>query len=107
MSLAQSCIELAWAQWVALGVSGSAPKPEHAVDLEAAIAFAPVLDKLDPRLHDEVIDWCVQYAARVVSVSRLKQVLKLFDDDHRDRFEHFAAIVNSHAGTKWPTTASP
>ncbi|MDB4957864.1 MAG: hypothetical protein JWO36_5433 [Myxococcales bacterium] len=105
MSLREACLELAWAQWVALGVSGSAPKPMHAVDLEAAIAFAPILDELDPRLHDEVVDWCVQYASRVVSVSRLKQVLKMFEDDHGGRFDRFAAIVNEQGGTKWPTTS--
>lgn len=105
MLLPDACIELAWAQWVALGVSGSARKPRHAVDLEAAIAFAPALDELDPRLHDEVIDWCTQFAPRVVSVSRLKQVIKLFDDAHRARFDRFAAIVNERGGTKWPTSS--
>jgi hypothetical protein len=103
--LRESCLELAWAQWVALGVSGSAPKPRHAVDLEAAIAFAPMIDELDPRLFDEVVDWCVRFAPRVVSVSRLKQVLKLFQHDHRARFERFAAIVNARGGAKWPTSA--
>ncbi|HUS31958.1 MAG TPA: hypothetical protein VMZ53_25830 [Kofleriaceae bacterium] len=105
MTLADACVELAWAQWVAIGVSGSARPPHHAVDLEAAIAFAPALDDLDPRLHDEVVDWCSRFAERVVSVSRLKQVLKLFDEDHQQRFERFAAIINARGGTKWPTTS--
>lgn len=104
-SLHQACIDLAWSQWVALGVSGSAPPPEHPVDLEAAIAFIPALAALDPRLHDEALDWCVRFAPRVISIARLKQILKLFDADHRRQFGELAAIVNATARTKWPTTA--
>jgi hypothetical protein len=104
VQLRRACLDLAWAQWVALGVSGTARKPQRAVDLEAAIAFGPLIDDLDARLYDEVLDWCVRFASRVTSVSRLKQVLKLFDHDHRARFERFAATVNSRAGTKWPTS---
>lgn len=102
----QACIDLAWSQWVALGVSGSAPPPEHPVDLEAAIAFIPALEALDPRLHDEALDWCVRFAPRVISIARLKQVVKLFDADHRRRFGELASIVNATARTKWPGTSS-
>lgn len=104
--LHQACIDLAWSQWVALGVSGSARPPEHPVDLEAAIAFIPALEVLDPRLHDEALDWCVRFAPRVISVARLKQIVKLFDEDHRRQFGELAAIVNATARTKWPTTST-
>ena len=103
-SLHQACIDLAWSQWVALGVSGSAPPPEHPIDLEAAIAFIPALETLDPRLHGEALDWCVRFAPRVISVARLKQIVKLFDSDHQRRFGELAAVVNATARTKWPAT---
>lgn len=101
-SLAEQCIALAWSQWTALGVSGHAPEPQRAIDLEAAIVFAPALAELDPRLHDEVLDWCIQFSDRFVSVSVLKNVVEWFDEGARARFDSFAATVNAHAGTRWP-----
>ncbi len=106
--LVEQCLDLAWSQWVALGVSGSGVLvPQHAIDLEAAIAFAPYLERLDPRLYEEVLDWCVRFARDFTSVSALKQTLRIFDPEHRAAFERFAAIVNVHGGTKWPTEANP
>lgn len=107
-SLIEQCRQQAWSQWTALGVSASAVLvPAHSVDLDAAIAFAPALADLDPRLHHEVLDWCIQFARDFSSVSCIKHCLKLFDADHQDRFAEFAAIVNARGGTKWPTTRSP
>jgi hypothetical protein len=89
-------------------VSASATlTPRHGVDLDAAIAFAPALADLDPRLHDETLDWCIQFARDFVSVSCIKHCLKFFDSEHRGRFDRFAAIVNTHGGTKWPTAVPP
>ncbi|HSK02875.1 MAG TPA: hypothetical protein VK932_16600 [Kofleriaceae bacterium] len=106
--LVEQCLDLAWSQWGALGVSGSGVLvPQHAVDLEAAIAFAPCLEELEPRLHAEVLDWCSHFARHFTSVSALKQTLSLFDPEHRASFERFAAIVNAQGATKWPTGARP
>ena len=107
-SVADLCLDLAWSQWASLGVSASgALVPEHAVDLEAAIVFAAALGDIDPRLHDEVLDWCIQYGRLFTSVSVMKHCLGLFDEDHRDRFEGFAAVVNKYGRTKWPTNSPP
>lgn len=106
--LVEQCLELAWSQWVALGVSGSGVLvPRHEVDLEAAIAFAPCLEDLDPRLHAEVLDWCIHFARDFTSVSVLKQVLGMFAPEHLAAFGRFAAIVNAQGGTKWPTSEQP
>jgi hypothetical protein len=103
-SLVDLCTDLAWSQWTALGVSASKARvPKHAVDLEAAIAFAPILDRLDPRLYEEAAGWCTRYAHQFVSVTRLKQVLPLFATRHRVAFDHFAAIVNRGGTARWPT----
>ena len=104
-SIEECCLDVAWSQWVELGVSGSnVLVPQDAVDLEAAIVFAPLLFELDRRLHDEVLDWCIQYAGQFTSVSCLKHVLKQFDPEHQQKFERFASIVNRYGGTKWPTS---
>ena len=104
-ALIQQALDLAWSQWRALGVSASGVlAATRAIDLEAIIVFAPILAELDPRLHEEALDWCIQYGRHFASVSCLKQTLKRFDQEHHDRFSAFAAIVNEYGRAKWPTT---
>lgn len=75
--LQKQAIELAWRHWTALGVAGVAPRPEHAVDLEALIAFMPFIALADPRLERECLDWCVRIGPSHVSISRLRHVIRL------------------------------
>jgi len=105
--LSELLLDLAWSQWSALGVSASGVRiPQRCIDLEAAIVFAPALEELDPRLHSEVLDWCVTFASEFTSVASLKQRLQLFGEDHRKGFAKFAAKVNRHGHTKWPTDSA-
>ena len=102
-SLVDMCLDLAWSQWRALGVSAAVARtPKHAIDLEALIAFTPVLHGVDARLYNEALDWCIGFSSRFVSLSRLRQVVKLFSGDEYPRFGAFAAAVNAYAGTEWP-----
>lgn len=73
-----AAVELAWQQWTALGVRGVAPIPRYAIDLEALIAFTPFVAEADPRLAEEVRDWCMRIAPGFVSAPRLKHVTRLF-----------------------------
>jgi hypothetical protein len=77
--------------------------PQHAVDLEPAIILAASLEDEDPRLHREALDWCIRFGNDFTSVSVLKHCLSLCDEDQRAKFERFAAVVNKHGATKWPT----
>lgn len=105
-SLSELALRHAWSQWAELGVSASgALVPQYAIDLEAAICFAPLLSDLDPRLHDEILDWCIQFASGFVSVSVLKQTLKLFSSEHQQRVLRFTATVNALASTRWPAVS--
>jgi hypothetical protein len=106
-ALAERCVDLAWSQWVVLGVSGSGRTPKHAIDLEALIVFTAALADLDPRLVDEALDCCIQHGAQYVSVSRLRHVLDLFEPPEQLGFGAFAAVVNGNAGSKWPTFDRP
>jgi hypothetical protein len=76
--LQDKAVELAWRQWTALGVAGVAPVPEHGLDLEALIAFTPFISAVDPRLGRECLDWCVRIGPHHISVSRLRQVNRMF-----------------------------
>lgn len=78
--LQKQAIELAWRHWTALGVAGVAPRPEHAIDLEALIAFTPFIAAADPRLERECLDWCVRIGPNNVSISRLRQIVRLMPE---------------------------
>lgn len=75
--LQKQAIELAWRHWTALGVAGVAPWPEHAIDLEALIAFTPFIAAAEPRLERECLDWCIRIGPNNVSISRLRQIVRL------------------------------
>jgi hypothetical protein len=73
----EHAVELLWKQWTAVGVAGVPPLPEQAIDLEAMIAFTPYVASADPRLEEECIDWCARIGRNFVSVSRLRQIVRL------------------------------
>lgn len=70
-------VDLLWKQWTVLGVAGVGTLPQQAVDLEALIAFTPFVAAADPRLVAESADWCARIGKSFVSISRLRQILKL------------------------------
>jgi hypothetical protein len=104
--LVSAALRVTWQQWTALGVSGTVPPPDHAIDLEPLILFTPVLQHDDPRLWDEALDWCVHHAQRLVSLARLKRLRTALPDLARDAYDRFAACVNGTARPKvaWPTS---
>jgi hypothetical protein len=104
--LTEAAVHLAWSHWTGLGVAGAANAPDTAVDPESLILFTAGLGDIDPRLRDEATDWCVRFADRFVSVSRLRRLLRAFDTTTRDRFGEFAATVNRYGATKWPTRSA-
>jgi hypothetical protein len=64
-----------------LGVAGVAPLPKQAIDLEALVAFTPHVAHVDPRLLAESIDWCARFGKSFLSISRLRQLMKLIPPD--------------------------
>lgn len=99
---------LLWKQWTALGVAGTAPLPDHAIDLEALISLTPSLRHEDPRLHDEALDWCIGQSERLISTGRLRRLRHQLPDEARAAYDGFAACVNATARPKppWPTSQS-
>lgn len=67
-----------WRQWAQLGVSGDAAFADRwLLDPEALLLFTLSLGRYDPRLFDEVLDWCVMNG-EWVSIQRLKSLIKRF-----------------------------
>ena len=106
-SLDDICRDLAWSHWDALGVRGVVPPTQDAIDLEALILFTPTLREIDPRLYDEALDWCVQFAANTVSVSRLRRLAARLPEDQAQAFAGFAGAARQHADLKWPAGRAP
>ena len=107
--LVVAALDLAWRQWIVLGVSGTSSGTDraldHAIDLEALICITGTLGVVDPRLEDEALDWCVAHSQRLVSTSRLRQLRRRLDDTARHAYDRFAAHVNATTALKtpWPT----
>jgi hypothetical protein len=102
-SLTETCVELAWRQWKALGVSATGPTESSVIDPEALILFTAALGDADPRLRDESTDWCARYGARLVAASRLRNLRARCDAYHRPCIDEYLATVNANSQTRWPT----
>jgi len=101
--LSNLALTTAWSLWTELGISGWERRhPNEAVDLEALILFSAWLGRLDHRLLDESLDWCIANS-RFVSVIRLRGLLKQADPDVADAFGDYAATVEANVRkANWP-----
>ena len=101
--LTERAVEVCWRQWTSLGVAGVQSQQCAAIiDPEALIVFTAGLGDADPRLRDESTDWCVRYGHRLVSTSRLRNLIKREPEPHR--FDDYLATVNAHSSSRWPTS---
>ena len=104
--LTRALLDLLWEQWSAVGVSGwtlgpsARPSEVTAVDPEALVLMTAGMGADDPRLRDEVTDWCISYG-RYLSKARLKNLLRIQVAD-MNAFHELAATVNAHAHLGWP-----
>lgn len=100
--LDQNLLNLAWSLWTELGVAGVKQHHQNVViQIEELIIFTSVLAERDPRLRDESMDWIAKYP-HFISISRLKFLLKTFEDPVLESFSKYATTINSVSGTKWP-----
>jgi hypothetical protein len=96
-------LSTAWSLWTELGVSGWERRHQsEAVDLEPLILFTAWLGRLDHRLLDESLDWCITNA-RFASATRLRSLLKQADADAVEAFGEYSATVASKIPkSRWP-----
>ena len=92
-----------WGVWSELGVSGWGRTHHNwAIDPEPLIVFSPSVITSQPRLRDEVIDWCSDNW-RHVSAVRLRHILNENPEEDTDAWGQLAATVNRSSGsTHWP-----
>jgi hypothetical protein len=98
----KAALELCWGAWAELGVSGwGRTHQDWAIDPEPLVIFTAGMAESDPRLRDEVVDWCVRNW-RHVSQTRLRHILTRQSEETLDEWGRLAATVNARAGTHWP-----
>lgn len=102
LELDRYLLDLAWSLWTELGVAGVKRKHQDClITLEELILLTATLAETDPRLRDESLDWCSQYY-RFLSISRLKSIIKNFDDSLMGQFSKYSATLNALSGASWP-----
>lgn len=96
-ALREAAVDAAWIQWPALGGQAAAPRaPVSIVDPEALVLFSLWMRDDEPRIWDFLYGFA-ELGSRLLSVQRLKRLLKAFPDDAGPGIEAFAAAV-SHFG---------
>ncbi|MDQ3690761.1 MAG: hypothetical protein M3406_12165 [Chloroflexota bacterium] len=103
--LRDALVQRAWAQWIALGVSGVGRPEESVVDPEALVALTAELADADARLRDTSIDWCVSYG-RYVNTTRLRRVVGEMAT-RPEAIGEYAATVAAGGGPHWPMASDP
>lgn len=67
-------LKFLWRQWAQLGAASDVPfQDSWLLDTEALLLFTLSLGRYDPRLLDEVLDWCATNTD-ILSVQRLKRL---------------------------------
>jgi hypothetical protein len=96
-----------WGAWSELGVSGwGRTHNDWAIDPEPLIAFSPSVIASEPRLRNEVTDWCCDNW-RCISAVRLRHLLQDNPEEDTDAWGQLAATVNQFSGAaKWPRATS-
>jgi hypothetical protein len=92
-------LDLAWRQWVTLGVKGYGAKWKHSpIDPEALILFTCEVGRRDQRLFDGMVEW-VERNGRWINVSRVKRLLR---DTEVVSCDLFLAVVERSDTTLMP-----
>ncbi len=101
-------LDMGWRLWAELGVRGWARSDDWtAIDVEPLIIATAYLGRLDARLLQESLDWCVSNT-RLVSVIRLRNHLKTAHALAREAFGSFAATIRLHSRrANWPGEGEP
>ncbi|MCB1074137.1 MAG: hypothetical protein KDK59_01240 [Simkania sp.] len=96
---------IAWSLWNELGVAGVDHFHTNClIQVEELVILTSIVSEYDPRLRDEALDWCSRYH-ELISVSRLRTLLKEVTPDILSAFAHFVSALNSISSAKWPNAA--
>ena len=99
--LRDGLLSFLWRQWSQLGVAGNVEfRDRWVIDPEALLLFTLNIGRYDPRLFDEVLDWCASNG-RWLSVQRLTNIAdQLGNDDDRNVLAAFAEFMRIQETSK-------
>ena len=103
--LLSGILRFLWRQWSQLGVAADVEfRDRWVIDPEALLLFTLEAGRYDPRLFDEVLDWCVRNA-RWLSVQRLKNLADRQDSEVAQRvLRAFLEFMGEHdLSGRWRT----
>jgi len=105
--LQERLLDLLWAQWGALGVSGHVPAQRGVViDPEALLAFSATLARHDARLFDEMLDW-LGVNGQWINIQRLQRMLDTEEFAGRPVIAGIARFLGKGAArVKWARLAA-
>ena len=106
VSLKNALLDLAWSQWITLGVAGHAKEYTACViDIEALILFTTFIGQYDQRLFDSMQDW-LQKNGRFVNIQRLTNLQKNNEFKKKDILAYIAGnLVSFESKIKWEKLA--
>jgi hypothetical protein len=98
--LREAAAEAAWTQWSAIStVAASRRAARSIVDPEALSLVSMALRDHEPRLWSAVVTWA-QSGARLLSVQRAKNLVRLFPAPVRERLAEFAVLAMREGGDR-------
>lgn len=93
--LLAAALDLAWAQWTAIGAAGSRSSNSSIVDPEALLIATLDIGRADARLFDESVDWLAANA-RFVDMARLSRLGKRASNAQQRLLGSVADIAIEH-----------
>lgn len=103
----ESMLNFLWRQWSALGVLGEARTEDSwAIDPEPLLLLSLEVDRYEPRLFDEVLDWLV-VNGEWIDMQRLRGILRRKDPGTRNLMGAVAEfLTNQSSERKWKNLAN-
>jgi hypothetical protein len=100
--LREATAQAAWTQWSAIFTVAASRRPAQSiVDPEALLLVSLALRDHEPRLWSAAVMWA-QFGARLLSVQRTKNLVRLFPAEVRERLGGFAALaIRDGADQRW------
>src|SRR6266511_2110472 len=96
--LREATAQAAWTQWSAIFTVAARGRPARSiVDPEALLLVSLALCDHEPRLWSAAVMWA-QFGARLLSVQRAKNLVRLFPAEVAKRLGEFAALAMRDGG---------
>lgn len=96
-------LAFAWSAWGTLGLSSwEHHHDDWLLDPEVLALVGAIVGEADPRLREEVLDWCSRFA-QLLSRTRMRSLLRLWAGTSASAvWGRFGAELSSLTGQRWP-----